>query len=246
MSRVPVEGTVPAAALAVQLQPGYKGLIVFRSNYGEPEISMVGATGNNGTVELPVTNTSGTGTLSGEFSSGGNVIYNVYNRNDVVIDGERQQDQWGTPENVAMHFNSAVDYSMRTGNAINIGDLSTPSGDSPFIRAGGNRHGTHFNGAVADWRYPNANQPDSPGNYNRAFLNQTQSFINSAYNQGARVFRLASGLSGNITHPTTGETINANGFFGQGNERLKVVFSGHEDHGHSGASEQNRTQWLND
>lgn len=231
----PKEGTVPAAGFPSSNEYG-SHLTTYRvgtSESGEkyPIIDIQRAN-EHGMVELPVTDEG-----NGQFRSD-QAGYNVYNRNDVTMqNGERQLDQWGSPQNIANIFNAALEYNIIMKNVygknefLSIGDISTNTGASPLMNSydPNNRHASHFNGTQFDWRYPSGQ-----GNYvnNSYNLLRTQNVISIANRHGFNVAYLSSGLKGKIQTPfgtiiynPTGNTLI---------EGWKFGFKGHEDHGHLG------------
>ncbi len=124
----------------------------------------------HGMVELP---TSGFG-------------YSTYNRNDVRLpNGQRQQDQWGTPEAVAGLINIANDYrTLLPNQTVEYGDLATQDNQSPLLDTGRTaRHATHGQGDQVDLRYPSN-------------MFQTNSLIRTSENWGVNNFYYDPGMQG--------------------------------------------------
>ena len=203
-------------------------------NMYEPDIKTI-RSNEYGMVELPTTsntiNTSvkiqgvdDTSGVNGSYSSPLGVGYNVYNRSS--------DDQWGSPYVVAAIMNSAFEYSSKTGQYIQIGDLSNRKGLTFHP------HKSHNFGSQFDWRYPSGR-----GNYTEKDLERTQLFVNFLYKNGINSFILHPSLNNKIKSPETGQVIH--GIVYKAGETsywnivgdVNISFDGsgvHNDHGHSG------------
>lgn len=139
-------------------------------------------TNEQGMVRLPVDNP---GAKSGQFTSGDQVVYNYHMRNDVLFNGVPEQDQWGTPENIAAYINLAVAYNTEyPGETLSFGDISTETGASPRYKPDGTRHLTHTNGNCADLKYPT--KEGATSNVSNANIERTNWLLNAAANSGFR------------------------------------------------------------
>lgn len=172
---------------------------------------------DNGMVELPE---QGTGFVT-------------HNRNDVTRDGTVQQDQWGSPANIAKFMNAAINfYDETNGSHVSFGDLSTPTGSNPYLfNTGSAAHVTHSNGNASDWKYPGANGINSASPPTTAAgIARTQIWINSLVNNGLTSIILAPSLQGQIVD-SRGSSVTANVTVNGVTYKFK---SDHANHGHSG------------
>lgn len=108
-----------------------------------------------GMVELPADNPN---IMDGQYTVDDYVVYKYHKRNDETPGGKKEQDQWGTPENVAKFINMAASFKEEYDDLLSFGDLSTETGGSPRYWSTTYKkykpHASHFLGSQADIRYP--------------------------------------------------------------------------------------------
>lgn len=202
----PKAGTVPAGAYVKNDMLWVASMSTDKSYWSIRSYSL----NDYGMVELPLT-TEGS---YGNFSSGGEIMYSVYNRS--------RNDQWGNPYSVAALINSAIEYKMETTEHIAYGDLSNRQG------ATFGDHLSHVNGTQIDWLYPNR------GDYDENDLQKVQTFINILYRNGQNTFILAPALAGKIRSPETNDIIpNKQGWMTFGDVNF-LFNNAHNNHGHTG------------
>lgn len=128
-----------------------------------------------GMLELPSTGDEavGSGTM-GSFSADGNVLYNYYNRNDIV---GGVQDQWATPTNLVGLLNAIFQYTdMYPNEPPHIGDMKSPTNGPVNNTSVRNFH--HNNNGAVDLRFLGPN-----GGFQGNYLNpnfsaeRTRAFI---------------------------------------------------------------------